>query len=335
VLTVLPAPIDPRHFMPKVLFADYDYFDIGFERDLFATAGAELVTAQCKSDTDVIAAARDCAAILLQYAPITERVVAALPNVGIVSRIGAGFDTVDTDACAKHGVWVANSPDYGVGEVATHALGLALALVRNIVAYHRDIQAGKWHYLSSGPLRRVGDMTLGIVGLGRIGKRMAHVSRNVFRRVVACDPYIIDGDFPAYVERRDLARVFAESDVVSLHVPLTAETRGMIDAKVLAGAKPGLFLVNTARGAVVDVDAALEALDAGTIVGLGLDVLPVEPVPADSKLLGHPRVILSPHAAFFSVEAERELRRKAAQNIVTWLKTGRPDYVVVAGTRRP
>ena len=321
--------------MPKVLFADNDFPDLGLERDLFAAAGVELLTAQCKSEADVITAARDCAAILLQYAPITERVVASLPNVGIVSRIGAGFDTVDIDACAKHGVWVANSPDYGVGEVATHALGLALALVRNIVAYHRDIQAGKWHYLSSGPLRRVGDMTLGIVGLGRIGKRMAHVSRNVFRRVVACDPYIIDGDFPAYVERRNLDGVFAESDVVSLHVPLNAETRGMIDAKVLAAAKPGLFLVNTARGAVVDVDAAHKALDAGTIAGLGLDVLPVEPVPKGSKLLGHPRVILSPHAAFFSVEAERELRRKAAGNIVTWLATGRPDYVVVAGTRRP
>jgi D-3-phosphoglycerate dehydrogenase len=95
-------------------------------------------------------------------------------------------------------VWVANSPDYGVGEVATHALALALALIRNIVAYHRDIEAGQWHYLSSGPLRRAGDMTLGIVGLGRIGKRMAHVSRNVFKRVVACDPYLIDGDFPAF-----------------------------------------------------------------------------------------------------------------------------------------
>ena len=164
---------------------------------------------------------------------------------------------------------------------------------------------------------------------------MAHVGRNVFKRVVACDPYIIDGDFPAYVERRDLPGAFAESDVVSLHVPLNAETRGMIDAQVLAGAKPGLFLVNTARGAVVDVDAALEALDAGTIAGLGLDVLPVEPVPEGPTLVGRPRVILSPHAAFFSVEAERELRRKAAQNVVTWLATGRPDYVVVAGARRP
>jgi D-3-phosphoglycerate dehydrogenase len=178
-------------------------------------------------------------------------------------------------------------------------------------------------------------MTLGIVGLGRIGKRMAHVGRNVFRRVVACDPYIIDGDFPAYVERRDLAAVFAESDVVSLHVPLTAETRGMIGAGVLGRAKPGVFLVNTARGAVVDVEAALRALDQGTLAGLGLDVLPVEPIPAGSKLLGHPRVILTPHAAFFSVEAERELRRKAAQNVVTWLATGRPDYVVTVGTRKP
>jgi len=321
--------------MPRILFSDHEFPDLTLERDVFSAAGVELVTAQCKTEEDVIAAAQGCAGILLQYAPITERVVASLPDLGIVSRIGAGFDTVDCVACARHGVWVANSPDYGVGEVATHALALALALTRNVVAYHRDIQAGRWHYLSSGPLRRVGDMTLGIVGLGRIGKRMAHIGRNVFKRVVACDPYIIDGDFPAFVERRPLAVLFAECDVVSLHVPLNAETRGMVDAEILDDAKPGAFLVNTARGAVLDVEAALAALDAGKLAGLGLDVLPTEPVPAGSKLLGHPRVILSPHAAFFSVESERELRRKSAQNIVTWLATGRPDYVVTAGTRTP
>ena len=321
--------------MPKVLFADNDFPDIELERKLFADAGLELATAQCKSEDDVVAAARGCVAILLQYAPITERVVSALPKLGIVSRIGAGFDTVDTDACARHGVWVANSPDYGVGEVATHALALALALVRNIVAYHRDIHAGRWHFMSSGKLQRVGDMTLGILGLGRIGKRMAHVSRNVFARVLACDPYLIDGDFPAYVARRDLAGLLADSDVASLHVPLNAETRGMVGADALASAKPGSYLVNTARGAVVDVDAALAALDSGRLAGLALDVLPTEPVPADSRLLGHPRVILTPHAAFYSVEAERELRRKAAQNVVTWFATGRPTYVVTPGTRTP
>jgi phosphoglycerate dehydrogenase-like enzyme len=230
---------------------------------------------------------------------------------------------------------VSNSPDYGVGEVATHALAMALAMIRNILAYHRDIGAGKWHFSSSGKLRRASDMTLGIIGLGRIGKRMAHIGRNVFKRVLACDPYIIDGDFPAFVERRTLADLFSESDVVSLHVPLNSETRGMVDARVLGLMRPGSFLVNTARGAVVDVDAALAAVKGGTLAGLGLDVVPVEPIPAHSPLLADPRVILSPHAAFYSVEAEKELRRKAARNRVTWLATGRPDYVVTVGTRKP
>jgi D-3-phosphoglycerate dehydrogenase len=232
-------------------------------------------------------------------------------------------------------VWVANSPDYGVGEVATHALALALASMRHVVAYDRDIHGGRWHYLSAGPIRRATELTLGIVGLGRIGKRMAHVSRNVFRRVLACDPYIIDGDFPAYVERRSLRDLFAESDVVSLHVPLNDETRGMIDAPLLAAMRPGSHLVNTARGAVVDVNAAVAAVGKGTLAGLALDVLPEEPVPAGSPLLADPRIILTPHAAFFSLQAERELREKAARNIVTWLRTGRPDYVVSTGTRTP
>jgi D-3-phosphoglycerate dehydrogenase len=321
--------------MSTILFADHDYHDISLERDLFARNGIELDVAQCKSEDDVIRAAKRARGVLLQYAPITERVVAALPGLGIVSRIGAGFDTIDTQACARHGVWVANSPDYGVGEGATHALALALALVRNVVRWHRDVTGGNWHYTTAGPIKRASELTLGIVGLGRIGKRMAHVSRNLFRRVVACDPYLIDGDFPAYVELASLADLVAQADIVTLHVPHNDETRGMIGAGVLAAMRPGSYLVNTARGAVLDVDAAVAALDRGTLAGLALDVLPVEPVPAGSRLVSHPRVILTPHAAFYSVESEKELRRKAAQNLVTWLATGRPDYVVTAGTRKP
>ena len=321
--------------MPRVLFADFDYPDIDLERKLFADAGIELLTAQCRTPAEVSAAAADCAGILSQYAPVTEEVVAASPRLGIVSRIGAGFDNIDTAACARHGVWVANSPDYGIGEVATHALALALALVRNVVGYHRDVHAGHWSYLSSGKLRRAAEMTLGLVGLGRIGKRMAHVSRNVFKRVMAFDPYLIDGDFPVYVERApDLGGLFAASDVVSIHVPLNVETRGMIDARVLERMRPGSYLVNTARGAVVEIGDLLAALDSGILAGAGLDVLPIEPIPAGDPLLDHPTVILTPHAAFFSVQSEVDLRRKAAQNIITWLATGRPDYVVVAGTRR-
>ena len=321
--------------MPKVLFADHDFPDIELERRIFSDAGIDLVVAQCRTEDQVVVAARDCVGILLQYAPISEHTLAALPHLAIISRIGAGYDTIDTNACMSQGIWVANSPDYGVGEVATHALALALALVRNVVGYHRDIQAAQWSYLSSGELRRPAEMTLGIVGLGRIGKRMAHVSRNVFKRVIAFDPYLIDGDFPAFVDRVDLSGLFTQSDVVSVHTPLTHETRGMINAKLISGMRRGSYLVNTARGAVVDVDDLLGALDSGILAGAGLDVLPVEPVSGDSRLLGHSKVILTPHAAFFSVQAEAELRRKAAQNIVTWLNTGRPDYVVSVGARRP
>jgi len=263
--------------MTRVLYTEHDYPDVNLERGVLEAAGIELVLGNCKTDDELIAAGKDCDAFLIQYAPITERVILELPRLGLISRIGAGFDTVDTAACAKHGVWVANSPDYGVGEVATHALSLALALIRNIVGFNRDVNAGKWHYLSSGRLRRASEMTLGIVGLGRIGKRMAHISRNTFKRVIACDPYLIDGDFPAYVERADLGALFEASDVVSLHTPLNDETRGMIDERVLRRMRPGSFLVNTARGAVVAIEHLLDALDSGILAGAGLDVLPVEP----------------------------------------------------------
>jgi len=321
--------------MTRVLYTEHDYPDVNLERGVLEAAGIELVLGNCKTGDELIAAGKDADAFLIQYAPITERVIVELPRLGLISRIGAGFDTVDTAACARHGVWVANSPDYGVGEVATHALSLALALIRNVVGFNRDVNAGKWHYLSSGRLRRASEMTLGIVGLGRIGKRMAHISRNTFKRVIACDPYLIYGDFPAYVERADLGALFEASDVVSLHTPLNDETRGMIDERVLRRMRPGSFLVNTARGAVVAIEHLLDALDSGILAGAGLDVLPVEPPAPESRLLGHPKVILTPHVAYFSAQSEIELRRKAAQNIVTWVKTGRPDYVVVTGARHP
>jgi D-3-phosphoglycerate dehydrogenase len=322
--------------MSRILFADFDFPDVDLEREIFAEAKLSLSLAQCSRESEVIDAGRDCVGILLQYAPVGATVVAALPRLGIVSRIGAGFDTIDTAACAAHGVWVANSPDYGVGEVATHALALALASIRNVVRYHDDVRDGRWHYLSGGTLSRPHELTLGVVGLGRIGKRMAHVARNVVKRVVAYDPYLIDGDFPAYVERaRSLEALAAQSDVVSLHTPLDETTRGMIDRRFFAAARRGMTLVNPSRGAVVDIGDLLAALDAGILRGAALDVLPDEPVARDSPLLRDPRVILTPHAAFYSIEAEQELRRKAARNIVTWWQTGRPDYPVVKGTRGP
>ena len=323
--------------MATFLLTDFDAKSFALEEKLFADAGVRFVTAQAKTEDDVIRAAMDCDAdgLLIQYAPVTERVLAALPRVGICSRIGAGFDTIDPKACEKRGVWLANSPDYGVGEVATHALALVLDIIRGTTFHTIDIRAGKWHYESNGTRRRATEMTLGIVGLGRIGKRMAHVSRNLFKRVIAYDPYLIDGDFPAFVERvRDLHELFALADVVSPHTPLNDETRGMLDAGCFAAMKRGSYIVNTSRGAVINIDDLLNALDSGQLDSAGLDVLPIEPARPGERLTDHPRLVLTPHSAFYSVESEVELRTKAARNLITWAKTGRPDYPVVIGNRK-
>src|SRR5258706_13401007 len=313
----------------KVLITDYDFPDIELERGVLESGGLEVVTAQCRTEEQVIDAARGCSALLVQYAPITEKVLAASPQVGIASRFGAGFDVIDTAAAEKHGVWVSNSPDYGVGEVSTHAFAMTLSLLRHLPFYDRDVKSGRWDYGSTGKLKRVSDLTLGILGLGRIGKRMAHIARNSFKRVIACDPYIIDGDFPAYVERVGQEDLFRGSDCLSLHLPLNPATRGLVNARLLNLMKPGSILVNTARGGIINLDDLVQVVEAGRLDGRGLHVLPIETIPVGHPIVRQPRVIMSSHAALYSTVAERELRRQDAQNIVTWAKTGRPDYVVI------
>jgi D-3-phosphoglycerate dehydrogenase len=306
---------------------------VELEHELFRDAGMEVATAQCRTEDEVIAAAKGCDGLLVQYAPINARVFESLPDIRIVSRFGAGFDTVNTEDARRFGVWVANSPDYGIGEVATHALGMALGLIRHLPRFDREIRAGTWNYGSTGPILRASDLTLGILGLGRIGKRMSYISRNVFGPVIACDPYLIDGDFPAYVQRVSREELFRKADLVSIHVPLNDETRGMVDGRLIGLMKKGSFLVNTARGAVVALDDVLAALDSGRLDGAAFDVLPQEPPAVDHPVVRHPRTLLTPHAAFYSVEGERELRRKAAQNLIDWATTGRPRYVVVEGRK--
>jgi D-3-phosphoglycerate dehydrogenase len=321
--------------MKKILFTDHDLLDISLERRIFEDAGIEMVEGQCRTEEEVIALSQDCSALLVQYAPISDRVFEARPHIGLCSRLGAGYDTIDAEAAARHGVWVANSPDYGVGEVSLHALSMLLAVVRNVARLDRDIHAGAWHYTSAGPVPRAQALTVGVLGLGRIGKRFAHYAQPIFRKVIAHDPYLIDGDFPQYVHRVGLEELFTQADAISVHCLLNDGTRGLVDERLLSLMKPGSYLVNTARGGIVDVDGLVRVLETNRLAGVGLDVLPVEPIPADHPLLRDPRVLLTPHSAFYSVESEVELRRKAAMNIVNWMRSGRPDYPVVVGTRPP
>jgi D-3-phosphoglycerate dehydrogenase / 2-oxoglutarate reductase len=315
----------------KVLITDFNYPDVELERRILEDDGLELVTAQCRSEEDVIEAGRGVSALLTQYAPITARVMAELPELRMVGRYGVGYDIVDVEAARERGVWVANVPDYGTEEVAVHALSMALSLLRHLPLYDRDVKAGRWHSASTGPLYRLKNSALGVVGLGRIGGTFARRASPWFGRTLGCDPYLEENAWPEGVERASLEEVFSESLVVSLHPPLTDETRGFIDRDLLERMPDGSYLVNTARGGLVVMDDLLWALEEGPLAGAGLDVLPQEPPPQDHPLLSNPNVILTPHAAFYSLEAEEEVRRKAAQNVVAWAREGRPLYPVVEG----
>jgi D-3-phosphoglycerate dehydrogenase / 2-oxoglutarate reductase len=315
----------------KVLITDFDYADVELERHVLEGAGLELITAQCRTEEDVIEAGRGVSALLTQYAPITARVLAEVPELRIVGRYGVGYDIVDVEAARERGVWVANVPDYGTEEVAVHALSMALSLLRHLPLYDRDVKGGRWHPASTGPLFRLKNLTLGVVGLGRIGGTFARRASPWFGRTLGCDPYLGEDAWPEGVERASLEEVFSESLVVSLHPPLTEETRGFIDRDLLGLMPEGGYLVNTARGGLVVMDDLLWAMEEGPLAGAALDVLPHEPPAPDHPLLSNPNVILTPHAAFYSLEAEEEVRRKAALNVVSWAREGRPLYPVVEG----
>ena len=275
------------------------------------------------------------AIVVWHEVPIDAAMVRRLPKCRIIVRAGVGFDHIDLEATGVAGIPVANTPDYGTSEVADHAIGLMLALSRGIATYHDLLQADPVANFDStrAPLvRRIRGSTFGIVGFGRIGIATALRAKGFGMRVIAYDPYAPAGmEIAAGVERANtLGELLATSDVVSLHCPLTAATHNLIDAKALAAMKPDAVLINTARGAVVDIPALIAALEAGTIGGAAIDVLPVEPPPTDdifaqtyrrlrqSKL--RDRFIVTPHAAWSSPESRADARRLAVETTMLYLR---------------
>ena len=208
---------------------------------------------------------------------------------------------------------------------------MALGLVRHLPFLAATTRSGKWDPLCTGKLRRPSTMTLGIVGFGRTGRHLAQLSRAVFRRIAAFDPAVPDRDWPDFVERREMHEVFSGSDVISLHLPLTPQTENLVDAEMLRTMRHGSYLINVSRGGLLDCDALIDSLNAGHLAGAALDVLPVEPPAPGDTVLSHPRIMVTPHAAYYSVNSEEELRRKAVENILGWAETGRPVYTVVEG----
>jgi phosphoglycerate dehydrogenase-like enzyme len=294
---------------------------------LLRKAGFEVRHAVARTAGDVAAAAQGATALLTGDAPVTADVLAAAPELRIVATVTAGTDQVDLAAAAERGVWVANVPDAYTEEVAVHALSMILALLRQLPRYDRHVRAGRWDPLEGPRPARPSELTLGLVGLGRIGARLAALARPLFARLVGHDPAV---SAPDGVDPVGFDQLLADADVISLHVPITPATRGMIGADELRRMRPGALLVNVSRGGLVDETALLEALDRRHLAGAGLDVLTQEP-PGHTPLLRHPAVLLSPHAAFLSARSEREGVARQAANVAAWARTGRPDSVVVEG----
>jgi D-3-phosphoglycerate dehydrogenase / 2-oxoglutarate reductase len=288
------------------------------------------------SEDDLISAAQDADALLVSTREVvSRRVLENIPRVKVISRYGVGLDNVDLDAAADAGIVVTHYPGYCTSEVADHAVSMILALNRRIVEQDRALREGAWvehgpatRRILRGPVQPLREQTLGIVGFGRIGQAVAARAKPFNLTILAADPYI-DPDVmvAAGVEPVSLNDLLKRSDIVTIHAPLTPETRGLINAETLALLKPTAVLVNTARGPIIDLPALARALEEGTLAGAALDVVDPEPLPADAPFYRMPNVILTPHSAYYSERSVDVVRRETLLEALQVLRGKRPRTV--------
>ncbi|MFB7948005.1 C-terminal binding protein [Kitasatospora phosalacinea] len=309
---------------PLAVFTDLDELDPAPGVALLTEAGFDCRTADGPDPDSIVRAARTATALLVGYAPVDAALLDRLPALRVIATLGAGYEHVDTAAAHARGITVCNLPDAATEEVAVHALATALALVRRLPQADAAVRRGGWNRDLAELPRRASELTLGVLGLGRIGTRLAALAAPVFGRVVGHDPRPTATPRPVPAHRVGLDELLATSDVLSLHLPLTDATRGLLDATRLARLPHGAVLVNTARAGLLDHTALLAALDTGALSGAALDVLPEEPPAPDDPLRSHPRLLLSPHSAFLSDATLRAYVVGPARNVIAWHRTGTP-----------
>ena len=280
---------------------------------------------------DIVAVARDADAVLVTYAKLTREVLTQFTRCKAIGRFGLGVDNIDLVAAKEKGMAVNYVPDYCIREVSDHALALLLALIRKIPLSNKLVQSGRWEMPAVVPIRRIEGTVLGLVGFGHIPRLVAPKAQAFGIRVIASDPYAKPEVFKtAGVESVDFDTLLQSSDYVSVHAPLLPATRGMMNAAAFAKMKKGAYIVNTARGPLIDEPALIAALDSGQIGGAGLDVVASEPLAKDSPLLGRDNVIISPHTAFYSIEALNELQIKCATDVARVLSGEKAVYPISA-----
>ena len=310
--------------MPPLLVAVADsvFPTLDPARGVLSGIGAELQLAAEPTLEAILRVAADADALLVTYAKITAEMIQGLTRCRIISRFGIGVDNVDLAAATSAGIVVTRVPDYCIDEVSDHALALLLAVARKIPFANAQVQAGRWEMAAVVPIHRLRGSVLGLAGFGRIPQLVAPKAKSFGLRVVAHDPYVPTEIFTrAGVESVEFPQLLKMSDYVSAHTPLLPETRGLFGADAFRQMKPTAYLINTARGPIVDEAALARALDAGHLAGAALDVMTQEP-PVSSPLVGRDNVILTPHTSFYSEESLVDLQVKAAEEVVCVL-TGR------------
>ena len=314
----------------KVLVTDYVWPSVEPERAVLARVGAELVVAPDGSEETLSELARDADGILTCFAKVTDNVVRAAEKCLVIGRYGVGVDNIAVDTATGKGIVVTYVPDYCVDEVSDHVLALLLAWNRRIVLFDRATKTSGWGSEGLGMrIMRLRGKKLGVVGFGRIGRAVCSKAPAFGFEVLAYDP-ILSAEAVAEhgAKMAELPALLAESDFVTLHTPLIPETRGMIGKEELQQMKPDAFIVNAARGGLIDEDALYDALTTGQIAGAGLDVVEDPAPPLDDRLLQLDNVIVTPHTAFFSQEAVLELEERAAEEVARVLRGEMPENVV-------
>lgn len=312
---------------PVIAIADSPFPSLDPVKAALAKLNPEFRLSKSSSAEDILEVARDADAIIVCYAKITSEIISQLKNCKVIARTGLGVDNIDIPAAAAKNIIVTYVPDYCLREVSDHAMALLLALARKVTLANKLAQEGRWEMPAVQPINRLEGQVLGLVGFGNIPRTLVPKAKAFGLKVITSDPYVAEEHLKALdVENVSFDELLAQSDFISVHAPLLPQTRHLLNADAFAKMKKGAYIINTARGPLIDETALLAALDSGQIAGAGLDVIETEPMPKDSPLIGRDNLILTPHTGFYSAESLIELQTKAATDVARVLQSEQPVY---------
>ncbi|MBA7498419.1 Hydroxypyruvate reductase [subsurface metagenome] len=318
-----------KSYKYKVVITDAEYKSFDLERKELEKADADLSICQCKSEDEIIKAAKDADGLIIQYALITRHVIESLEKCKVIARYGIGVDSIDIEAATEHGICVVNVQEYCLDEVSDHAMALSLACIRKVVMLNNAVKKGIWDFKMSAPIFRLKNMKLGLVGFGNIARMVSCKAQAFGLNVVAYDPYIPSSVMNKInVKKVNLEDLLAEADIISLHLPLTKDTKYMFAEKEFKSMKNTAFIINTGRGQLIKEEDLYKALSKKWIAGAALDVTEKEPIDPNNNLLKLDNIIITPHVAFYSDESLRDLQRSAAKGVAQVLKGGISSSIV-------